>query len=127
MIIFIAQGTNFYPPVNSLENIWVEPHKPTENTVITFNHAAASTFRILILNYDAHIDGDPIRYAEQAASPAPCAREAHCPTWDEWDGIFLPWDDSDVRLHRGGDNALEDRNIASHGFLVLHTDCIGLP
>jgi len=49
------------------------------------------------------------------------------PTWDEWHGIFLPGDDGDVRLHWGGDNALEDRNIASHGFLVLHTDCIGLP
>lgn len=49
------------------------------------------------------------------------------PTWDKWNRVFLPWDDSDVRLHRGGDNALEDRDIASHGFLVLHTDCIGLP
>lgn len=49
------------------------------------------------------------------------------PTWDKWDCVFLPWDNSDVGLHRGGDNALEDRYIASHGFLVLHTDCIWFP
>lgn len=47
-------------------------------------------------------------------------------TWDKWDCVFLPWHYSDITLHRGGDNALEDCYVPSHGFLILNTDCIGL-
>lgn len=44
----------------------------------------------------------------------------------DWHCVFLPGHNSDVGLHWGRDNALEDRHIASHGFLVLHPNSVGL-
>lgn len=50
--------TNFSSLVNSPKDVSIKHYKP--NTYFRFTYKIASTLRILILNYNEHINGDPI-------------------------------------------------------------------